>query len=167
MALSTDVTIQIGPQYSGALDFVNPTFNPAYRFFKNLASGVGANQADKLFTDQRTLAASGTENLDLAGSLVDAFGATLTFVKLKLLAIFAAGGNTNTVDVTRPATNGVPLFNAASGGLSVRPGGAFIWFSPDLTGVAVTAGTGDLITVTNGGAGTSITYDVFIVGTSA
>jgi len=61
----------------------------------------------------------------------------------------------------------VPLFLAASDGISVRPGGLFCWAAPDATAVAVTAGTGDLLAIANSGAGTSVTYDVVIIGSSA
>lgn len=131
-----------------------------------LGSGTGANQVDRLFTDRRTLAASASEDLDLAGVLSDAFGATLTFAKLKALLVIADTANTNNVNVTRPASNGVPLFLAAGDGIPVLPGGLFAWVGPG-AGVAVTAGTGDLVTVANSGAGTSVTYDVYALGTSA
>ena len=45
--------------------------------------------------------------------------------------------------------------------------GKFIWVAPDATGIAVTASTGDLITVTNSSSGTAVTYDVVIIGASA
>jgi hypothetical protein len=39
--------------------------------------------------------------------------------------------------------------------------------APDATGYPVTAATGDLVTLTNSAAGTSVTYDVIIIGSSA
>ncbi|MER5213699.1 hypothetical protein ABT063_24785 [Streptomyces sp. NPDC002838] len=132
----------------------------------SLGSGTGASQADRLFTDRRTLAASASENLDLAGVLSDAFGAALTFAKLKAIVIVAASANTNNVNVSREATNGVPVFLAAGDGIPVLPGGMFLWVAPG-AGVTVTAGTGDLLTVANSAAGTSVTYDVYLLGTSA
>lgn len=131
------------------------------------ASGVGANQADRLWHGQRTLNASATEDLDLAGVLTDVFGAAFTLAKLRLLWVRAAIGNTNNVNVTRPAANGVPIFLAASDGLPVVPGGSFMYVAPNAAGIAVTGGTGDLITFTNSAGGTSVTYDVVILGTSA
>jgi hypothetical protein len=119
-----------------------------------------------LWHDQRTLASEATEDLDLAGSLTDSFGATVTIVKLKAVIVVAAAGNTNNVEVTMPAANGVPLFLAAEDGIPVLPGGEFRWVAPG-AGVTVTAGTGDLLTFTNSSSGTSVTYDVILVGTSA
>jgi hypothetical protein len=132
----------------------------------SLANGTGVNQADKVFTDTRTLALSATEDLDLAAVLLDAFGQAITFAKLKAVIIVAAAGNTNDVQVTRPASNGAPLFLAAGDGILVKPGGAFVWVAPG-TGITVTPATGDLLTITNGGAGTPVTYDVILIGTSA
>lgn len=132
-----------------------------------LATGTGNNQADKVFAATRTVTASSTDALDLAGILTDPFGVTLTIVKLKALLVRAAAGNTNNVRVNRPATNGVPLFLAASDGIDVLPGGLFLWVAPNATGVTVTPATGDLINCDNSGSGTSVTYDVVIIGTSA
>ncbi len=164
----------VGTRLSVALDTVqtNPldltTGRAPVELLKSisLGDGTGANQADRLFTDRRTLAASASENLDLAGTLADAFGATLTFAKLKAIVIVADAANTNNVNVSREATNGVPLFLAAGDGIPVLPGGMFVWVAPG-AGVDVTAGTGDLIAVANSGAGTSVTYDVYLLGTSA
>jgi hypothetical protein len=81
--------------------------------------------------------------------------------------VTASSSNTNNVRVTRPASNGVPLFLAASDGIDILPGGCFLWAAPAATTVTVTAGTGDLINVANSSSGTSVTYSVVIIGTSA
>lgn len=130
-----------------------------------ITSGTGAGQADLLWYDSRTLSASATEDLDVAGVLANVFG-TVTAVKIKAVIISAAAANTNNVNLTRPATNGVPLFLAVSDGLPVLPGGFFVWVGPG-AGVTVTAGTGDLLTLTNSAGGTSVTYTVIIIGTTA
>lgn len=167
MALSLSIKAGIRGNYTNILDLGTAELPIDVQVVIALANGTGANQADRVFTDTRTLAASATENLDLAGSLVDAFGATITMARVKAVLIKAAAANTNDVQLTRPATNGVPLFLAASDGLPIRPGGAVLWIAPDATAVPVTAGTGDLLTLTNSAGGTPVTYDVVIVGTSA
>jgi hypothetical protein len=43
---------------------------------------LAVGQANVMFSDTRTLAASATENLDLAGVLADALGATITAAEL-------------------------------------------------------------------------------------
>lgn len=167
MTLDSRFTVAAECTLSSALDLATATVPLTLTERIRLASGTGADQADRIFHDRRTLAASASENLDLAGALTDALGATLTFARIKAVIIAADAGNSNNVNVIREATNGVPLFLAAGDGIPVRPGGVFAWIAPDATAVAVTAGTGDLLSVANSGAGTSVTYDVVIVGASA
>lgn len=166
MSLTTKAQLSIAAQLSAALDLSTPVDALSYSHLVNLTSGTADGSADMLWHDTRTLTASGTENLDLAGALVNAFGTTQTFAEVVAVGVFAAAANTNNVQVTRPASNGVPLFLAASDGIAVPPGGAFWWIAPN-AGIAVTAGTGDILTVTNSAGSTSVTYDVVIIGRSA
>lgn len=167
MTLTTKLTLSVVADLVSALDLAEGSVPLNVTKTLRLATGTAANQADKVFHDRRTLAASGTENLDLAGSLTDAFGATITFARIKAVIVIAADTNTNNVNVIREGTNGVPLFLALGDGVPVRPGGFFAWAAPDATAVAVTGGTGDLLTLTNSAAGTSVTYDIIIIGSSA
>jgi hypothetical protein len=129
------------------------------------ADGSGANQASKLFTDRRTLAASGTEDIDLAGVLADPFGATVTFAKIRAMFIAADPANTNNVVVGGAASNGFLGWVAdATDKIVVGPGGLFVIAKPDLAGYSVTAGTGDLLHVANSGGVTGVTYDLVLVG---
>src|SRR3954463_2727815 len=52
-----------------------------------LSYGAGYGKADISFSDDRALSASGSENLDLAGALTDAFGQTIAAVKVKAIVI--------------------------------------------------------------------------------
>jgi hypothetical protein len=134
------------------------------------ADGTGAGQANRLWSDQRTLAASANEDLDLAGALLDAFGTAAVFARVKGLYIAAATGNTNNVIVGAAATNQWATFLNAAGTLTLRPGAwvqAGIGLATDATGWAVTAGTGDLLRIANSAAGTPVTYDIAIIGASA
>lgn len=164
MPLTTTISLSLIAKLTAAGDIGTPTVDVAYSQSLSLATGVGANQADMIWTDQRTLAASATEDIDLAGVLTSLLGGTLTLVRVKFLYVFAATGNTNNVQVRRGATNGVPIFTAVSAGMDLKPGGSLLWTDPSAGGVAVTAGTGDLINFTNSGAGTSVTYDILVGG---
>jgi hypothetical protein len=129
--------------------------------------GVTAGSADRIWQDTRTLAASATEDLDFSGALTNLYGDTAVFADIRAILITADSANTNNVNVTRPASNGLLLFLAASDGLAVRPGGAAMWMCPDATGIAVAAGTADLLTFTNSAGSTSVTYTITVVGASA
>lgn len=135
----------------------------------DLGTGTGTNQANIVYDSQRTLAASGTEELDLAGdaTLLDAFAVALTFVKVKYLYVRAASGNTNNVVLGGAAANAfVGPFVDATDKMSIPPNGLFFVVAPG-AGWTVTAGTGDKLLIANSGAGTPVTYDIVIGGTDA
>lgn len=163
-SLVTQIVAKINATGAKALDLGTPVDPLSIDWTTLLSDGVAANQASQMWHDQRTLGASATEDLDLFGTLVNAFGVTMNFAKVKAIAIKAAAANTNNVNVTRPAANGVPIFLAASDGIALTPGAWFIMVFPNLAGVAVTTGTGDLITITNSAGSTTVTYDVVIIG---
>jgi hypothetical protein len=167
MPLTASIKASIKAAHTKALDLGTSTFPFAKAIEIVLASGTGSSQADLLFTDTRTVAASGTDALDLAGGLTDVYGTTLTFVELRAVMVYAYPANTNNCRVNRPASNGVPLFLAAGDGIDVQPGGMLQWVSPLDGKVTVTAGTGDLLNIDNSSSGTSVTYDVAILGVSA
>ena len=166
-SLTANIKLIVSADYSSSGDLVTASSNLRQQYALSLADGVSADQADMVFSDQRTLAASTPEDLDVsAGALSDAFGTTFTLVKLKVLVVCAASGNTNTVDVGGDA-NSVPFFAAAADFVSVHPGGCLTLTNPVLAGYAVTNATGDIVQVANGGAGTSVTYDIIMIGTSS
>lgn len=168
MSLSTPILrMLISSTLTGTAGLATASVPIVEQVDRPLTTGTGANQADKIYSVEATLAASATHDRDLAGSLTDALGAALTFVRIKVVYVKADSANTNSVQVTRPAANGVPLFMAAGDGIALRPGAAFMWMCADATGVAVTAGTGDLLTFTNSAAGTGVTYRLVIIGASA
>ncbi|MEU1141783.1 hypothetical protein ABZ392_33745 [Streptomyces sp. NPDC005885] len=134
-----------------------------------LLSGTGAGKADKLWADRRTLAASATEDLDLAGVLLDAYGAAVTFARIKGLVIAASKDNTNNVIVGAAASAPWITLLGATHTLTLRPG-AFVAVGTglaDATGYAVTATTADLLKIANSGGTTGVTYDIHIIGCSA
>ena len=138
MSVTAELRLSVTGHHTNALDLGSADLPFSLATSLSLTSGTGANQADRVFTDERTLAASGTEDLDLAAVLTDAFGAAITFAKIKAIAIVAADGNTNDVVVSRPASNGVPLFAAASDALPVKPGGFLAMAAPKAAGLALT-----------------------------
>jgi hypothetical protein len=165
--MAAGVNAQVRLQIEAALSGTNDLGTPKLKINDiveslELSPGTGSlSEANLMFSDTRTLAASGTEDLDLAGVLATAFGATITAAEVVLIYVKASAANTNNVNVTRPASNGVPIFLAAGDGRAVEPGDYFLFVST--RGVTVTAATGDLITLTNSAAGSSVTYDILII----
>lgn len=166
-SLKSVLTASISAALSNPLDLVTGAAPLEYVKKMTWTNGTTIDKADLVFSDTRTVIASGTDALDLAGSLASVYGATLTFVELKAILVVASAANVNNCRVNRPASNGVPLFLAASDGIDVPPGGLFFWACPADGKVTVTAATGDLINIDNSSSGTSVTYDVVIIGASA
>lgn len=170
MAVTTKIRVELSATHTPTVDLGNASRTGLVSVAIALADGVGAGQADRVWFDSGTLAASANVDLDLAGGLTDAFGAAITFVKVKAVALKAAAANTNNIIFGGAATNAWATWaGAATHTVPVRPGGvlAFAVGTGDLTGYGVTAGTGDLLRLANSGAGTSVSYDIAIVGTSA
>ena len=163
-ALNLQITLKIAGALTNAIDLSTPTqaFATDYSSLLVFGNGTGANQANMIWHDQRSVG-TGSEDLDLAGSLVSAFGTTITFTVVKGVLIVASTANSGNVVVSRPASNGLVLFTAASDGLAaLKPGGIFLFTDPSAAGLTVTASTGDLLNV-DASTGT-VVYDVWIWG---
>jgi hypothetical protein len=158
ISLSVDALLLSALDLSSALDplFVKETLL--------LSNGTATGNASQVWRDTRNLTASATEDLDFAGGLTNAFGVTLTFVRIKFVYVKALSTNTNDVQVTRKATTGIPLFMADGDGIALAPGEWFCYGSPT-TGKAVTATTDDTLTITNSAGGTAVDYSIVVIGT--
>lgn len=166
MSVDLRVSATITGTYGTSGDLGSPKVDLSGKAIYDLVTGTATGQADLVFSDRRTLAASATENLDLAAALTDAFGASLTFVEVVALYIKAASGNTNDVIVGGHASAAFASFlGDATDTIKVRPGGALLLTCD--AGYAVTATTADMLKITNSGGTTGVTYDVIIVGRSA
>ncbi len=163
--LSTVLKLAIAATLAQSGDLATASVPLNFAYDMRMATGTGSDQANDVFMDTRTLVASGTENLDLAGVLADQLGATLTFTKIKAIIVVAADDNTNDVVVGNHATAAfATMFGSATDSIKVKPGGMFAITAPG-AGFTVTATTGDMLMVTNGGGTTGVTYDIIIIGT--
>lgn len=172
MPLTSKIKLSVDAKLTQVLDLAEGSVPMLKEYAALLATGIGAGQADKVWHDERTLGASTGEDIDLAGDATfkDAFGNAITLVKVKGLVVSANAANANNVVVGNAATNGfISWVGGATHTVTVRPGATLALFcgQADAAGYAVTAGTGDLLRILNGGAGTSVTYQIIIIGTSA
>jgi hypothetical protein len=161
--VAATLNVHLSAKQTGSADLGTPQILVDIQKAMEFGPGTSAvGQANVLFSDTRTLAASTNENLDVAGVLADALGATINAAEIVAIYIAAAPGNVNDVQFTRPASNGAPIFLAAGDGFALGPGDFSL--RTYRNGIAVTAATGDLINVANGGAGTPVNYDIVIIG---
>lgn len=153
-------------RYKGSNDLGTPLIDVPALAATIFNTGTGEYQSDLVFSDVRTLAPSATEDLDVIGSLTDAFGTTINMLKVTAVIIYADPTNTNNV-VVGNATQPVSLgFGAATHTWAVPPGG---WFSVGAPEAGWTAGAGatDDIKILNSAGGTSVNYTVIILGRTA
>lgn len=167
-AVTGRVTASITLTETAATNFtgVSGSVSPGITYSQAYTSGTGTGAVDKKWCDHRTIAASGADTLDLAGTLTNEFGATITFVKVKALFLSAASGNTNDVWMGGGATNRFNSFLKDSSVVIVRPG-YFAAVGGSITGYTVTATTGDKLLIKNSAGTTGVTYDICVAGTSS
>ena len=163
---SVDCSLDAGAEISGRVDSVTAGVNDFPSLAIDYTDGTSSNQAKTYFIDSRALAATTTESLDLAGSLADPFGTTITFTVIKeiVIAIVSPDGSKK----LRVGPQNVA--NAWQGPFGGTGATVYIEFfhhwkmpSEPYTGYTVTAGTGDLLVINNPTA-SSITYGIIIVG---
>lgn len=166
-ALTSKITLQIDATLSNLVGLASVSAPISRGLQSVLTPGTGAGQADWCYSETNTLGASATKDYDLAGTLTDIFGAVITFARVKTIAIFADPLNTNNVVVgAAAATIFFGPWGANTHTCNVRPGGMFLVHAPDVTAWPVGAGATDFLRVINGAAGTSVTYDIIILGSS-
>lgn len=160
--VTANISLVIDVTYAGAGDLGTPKQRVLVQEALALASGTDAvNKADVFFSDTRQLAASASEDLDLAGVLADAFGATITAAEIVLVYVKAKAANTNSVIVgAASAPFAGPL--GATGTYTIKPGEYYLAVSQ--SGWAVGAGSTDDLKIANSAGGTAVDYDIVVIG---
>lgn len=157
------IAASITASIAKSTDFQNVSQNFSKAIAEALAAGTGSGEADLLWADSRALIADATEDLDLAGVLTDIFGDTVTFADVKAILIYNASTTASVISIMGAAANGfVGPFGAASQKINI-PAGGFVMFGHPGAGWTVTAGTGDLITITEESTLAAV-YEIAIIG---
>lgn len=154
------------------------TESPTESSQRTLANGTGASQANALWHDRRTLAVGASENLDLAGVLVDVFGAAITFARIKGIYVKNLGLGTLTSQTPTDdqdllfggyGPSGFPFAGFFNGDptavIRVNSGGEFYLDAP-LDGWSVGNASNDILKVERlGSTSGNVVYDIAIWGT--
>jgi hypothetical protein len=162
-ALAGTIRAIMSVNFDNALDLTTVRDALSQTFSNTFTDGTGANKAQVMWHDQRTLATTTGEDLDLAGSLSCAFG-TVTFTKVKVLLVYVTTTTAGyTLQVGGAAANQMINWVVdATDKIVVGAGGMLLLTSP-VDGYAVTAATGDLLKVYNPSGG-SVVYDIVVIG---
>ena len=139
------------------------TLNLNSSLSKTIANGTGLNQANALYIDDFSIAASGSLNIDLT-SLTDRFGAALTFSKVKEILLIADATNTNDVVYGNATNPFVGPLSAGTATITVKPGNVFHVSNYSAAGWSVTDTTADTIKLANSSSGSAVTGTIVIVG---
>ena len=171
MSLSTEILVRLKATQNGPNDF-GGSFSPTMQALLQTAAGTGANQADILFIDERTVNSATNDDLDLAGVLTSAFGATITAAELVAVFVINARreGAANTTNLTIGGGSN-PVVGFLGGTTPtigpIRPGGFVMIGCGDAAGIgAVTASTGDILRIANS-SGAAATYQIAILARTA
>lgn len=167
MSLTTKLTIVSTASLAAVRGFVTPQANAELSYSASLTSGTGTGQANGVHSERYTIAASGTQVINLS-TVTDDLGQSVAFTAIKLIVV--RGADANAADVTfKPNSSGgfVAPFNATADTLKLAPGGCIVLANPAAAGWTVTATTADKLLLTNTSGAAAATVDVMIVGQGA
>jgi len=131
-------------------DLANAKSDAALSAAISFADGTGDGQVSKEWSDTRTVAGSGTDNIDLSGSLMDSQGVAVVFTAIKAIVISAPATNVGNFTIGAGTNPFLWAFGDASDVLVLKPGGVIALAVPN-TGWSVAAGTADILKLVNGG----------------
>ncbi len=165
------VALSVNQAGSNALSG-GPYWSHMFDFAQAFANGTGAGQCDLAYFSERTVASASNDDIDLAGALTDALGATITAAELVTLLLInrQKDGTANTTDLTIGGSSN-PIVGFLGGTTPtigpLKPGAIALLASPGAAGLgAVTASTGDILRVANS-AGAQAKYLIGILARSA
>ncbi|MFL6141575.1 MAG: hypothetical protein ACJ72N_06870 [Labedaea sp.] len=167
MALQSGLSVAINSALSAAAGIGVGSVPIASAYGFQWPDGTALGFADRLYQIKPTIAASGTLDVDLAGTLTDPFGAALTFARIRAFYLKANASNTNNVVIGNGTNPWLGWFGAAAHTEIVQPNGLSLHVAPTTAGWPVTAATADILHFANSGAGTGVTFELILIGASA
>jgi len=161
MSLIANLSLCINWTLTKVLDLSSPRDAQNLVRGPTFANGTGANQADAIWHDVRTLADAGNETLDLTAQ-TDPLGTAITMTKLKALYIKNKSADAGLIVGAAVATP-VAILVGATDTLKIPPGGEFLWTAPNADGLTIT--TNKNLKVAHDGTGnSSLDYEIIAVG---
>lgn len=166
------ISVSVGWNFQNVLTWANAVNSSNFSWSKTLANGTGAGNAQYVYVTQPSIAASSSLNIDLAGSVTDVYGNTITFAKIKVIYVeLTTTTAASTIDVGGASSAGFANWISSAGTFAtdqpkvrVRNGGIFFLGCTDGTGYAVTATTADILKITNNDGAVAASLNILIVG---
>lgn len=171
-SLTSTIAASFKWNFSNTVSLVGTTSNStSFAYSDVLSNGTAADNADLLYIAAPTISASGTLNLDLAASLTDIFGNSITFARVKGIFIkfdSTTAATTSTVTIGNHASAAAPMFfGAAAHTATIHATGVFMTCRSDATGWPITATTADILKIVNNDSSNAVILNIAIWGASA
>lgn len=147
--------VRLIPTWTEPLDLVDVIDQTRLSETLALANGTGAGQANCYWRDTRTVAASGTDTINLAALPLNVLGgsATLDINTLKLVYV---RNKSATVSLS---------YGIGAETVTILPGGVFLWFGGG-SAASLPVNATDQIEVANPG-GSAADYEIVLAGVKA
>lgn len=177
--LQTRIQVSVTGNLSNALPLETITANPSDSVSLTLTNGVGANAADQIWSDQRTLAPAGVDNINVinfSGS-ADGVGGALSIARVKCIYVRNLG--TNAASASGFEADALLVGGAAVGAwttpfngnstavVKIPSGGLFESITPGAVGASAGGSSGSIFKVLNNSGTATLTYNIFVVGATA
>jgi hypothetical protein len=167
-SLSVEIKASLAWLWEEALELSTLVDSSKLEVQAALSAGDGPGEADQIWHDTRTLAATSNDDLDLTALVQTIHGqsVSLGFAALKAILIHNTS-DTDALVIDSSVSNGLtaPFAASATSKLEI-PASSPLLLVNKLAGWTVTAGTGDVLRIGNAGS-TEIQYKIVIVGTAA
>lgn len=163
-SLQSDYSVKTGFTFTKTEDDDSGSVQSQRLSSASLTDGTTSGTADRIYFDKLVLAASAATSLDLAGSLTDYFGSTITFVNVRHMQF--ALSNASSVTIGGAAATAFEGWISTGGTVTLETGGV-LFIGGSATTYPVGAGSTDKLKILNNDSGNSATIDLVIVGTSA
>lgn len=168
MAVGASVLLKVSATESGAPSVGSSLWTAGFENVLTFGNGTTSGNIDLVYVAERTVSSGANDDVDVAGALSSGLGTSIAAAEVVGIAIVnkQKDGTANTTSlIIGGSTNGLPGYTSAVE--SIAPGGMYMVVSPDASGIAtVTAGTGDILRITNG-SGAQNKYMLAIFARSA
>ena len=159
------VSLSLLHQSTNALSTAKETL-PSSFINQTFATGSGSNQINQIWYGSRTIAASGVDNIDIAGGITDSFGTVVSMMHVRFIAISATATNSGDIAVGGPVSNGVTIyFGTTNDTVRIPPAGALLWFCATTSAWSNAVGSADVLQITNRSASIA-GYNIYFGGST-
>lgn len=145
------------------------SFGANFKTTLALADGTGSGQGNRMYVADTTINASANLDLDLSGSLTDAFGDACVFTKVKHVYVEVKSDSVATSVTVCGGSNPFvgPLADASDKEVVTKGQGPLMWIKQDNSGWAVTNGSNDNLRIANTDSSNAAKVRVVIIGVNS